>query len=179
VNPASLIHQFVTQRYRHENFDSVSRNGDLEIIKNTWQAPLAAMSRGNWFLAHSSKPSAAGANMHVDMFTQSGITSVNTNFRMLIICTSLKYMSPSMIGKSKRICVESLPSVRFGMAQMYHDHAATIRRAVNPKTIKGSRMLAECCCLSSGSAVSCALSEPTDQPARERWYSENPLKSSK
>jgi hypothetical protein len=107
VNLTSLIHHFVTQRRRHENFDIISLNGDLEIIKNTRKALLAAMSRGNWFLVHSSKPSGAGANMLVDVFTQSGITRVNTNFRMLIICTSPTYILPSIIGTAKRIHVES------------------------------------------------------------------------
>jgi hypothetical protein len=107
VNPTSLIHQFVTQQCRHENFDTISLNGDLEIIKNTRKAVLAATSRGNWFLVHYFKPSVVGANIFVDVFTQSGITSVNTTFRMLFICTSLEYISPSMIGKSKRIYVSA------------------------------------------------------------------------
>jgi hypothetical protein len=103
VNPTSLIHQFVNIRCRPENFDALSLLNDPEVIKNARKSLLTAMNRGNWVLVHYSKQSRAAAGMLVDVFKQMSATSVNTNFRLMIVASSLQYIAPSMIGQSKRI----------------------------------------------------------------------------
>jgi len=46
-----------------------------------------------------------------DAFAQT-TTSVNTNFRLIIIASSLGFLSPSMIAKSKRLNVHPFPGIR-------------------------------------------------------------------
>jgi hypothetical protein len=136
VNPTSLIHQFVNIRCRPENFDALSLSNDPEVIKNARKSLLTAMNRGNWVLVHYSKPSRAAAGMLVDLFTQMSATSVNTNFRLMIVASLFQYIAPLMIGQSKRIQIDSFPLMRFAMSQMCHHDGSAIRSAANPRAMK-------------------------------------------
>ncbi|OHS99238.1 Dynein heavy chain family protein [Tritrichomonas foetus] len=136
VDPTSLVHLFVNLRCRHENFDAISLSDDLEVIRNTRKMLVTALNRGNWVLIHYSKPNKSAADMLVDVFMQMTTTSVNTNFRLIVICSTLKYLSPSMIAKSKRVNVEKFPSIRNNMLMIYHHHNSSIRSATNPKMMK-------------------------------------------
>lgn len=136
VDPTPLIHQFVQLRCRHENFDAISLSDDIELIRNTRKILMTALNRGNWVLVHYSQPSKASADMLVDVFTQMTSTSVNTNFRLIVVCNSIKYLSPSMVSKSKRVNVEVFPSIRNSMLTLFHHHNASIRSATNPRSMK-------------------------------------------
>ena len=136
VNPTALIHQLVTLRCRTDNFDTVSLSTDLEVIRSTKKIIVTALNRGNWVLVHYAKPTHAAGDMLADVFSQMTSTSVNTNFRLIILCSSMKYLSPSMILKSKRINVEEFPSIRHTMAEMFNHFNSNIRSSTNPKAMK-------------------------------------------
>ena len=109
VDPTPLVHAFINTRCRHENFDCVSLSDDLELIRNTRKMIITALNRGNWVLIHYSKANKSAADMLVDIYTQMSSSSVNTNFRLIVLCSTLKYISPSMLTKSKRINVDLFP----------------------------------------------------------------------
>jgi hypothetical protein len=126
----------VSVRSRTENFDAISLSDSLEGIRNAKKIITTAMNRGNWVLLHYARPTEAAADMLVDVFTLMGQASVNTNFRLIVLCSSVQYLSPSMIAKSKRICIDNLPSVRYSMLHIFHHHSQAIRSATNPRAMK-------------------------------------------
>lgn len=136
VDPTPLVHLFITMRCRHENFDAISLSDDLEVIRNVRKMLITALNRGNWMLLHYSRPNKSAADMLVDVFTQMSTTSVNTNFRLIIMCSTTKYLSSSMISKSKRVCVDTFPSIRNTMLSAYHHHNSIIKSITNPKAMK-------------------------------------------
>ena len=87
-------------------------------------------------LLHYSKPNKSAADMLADVFTQMSTTSVNTNFRLIVICSTLKYISNSMISKSKRMNVDTFPSLRNTMLSCYHHHNSVVKSTSNPKAMK-------------------------------------------
>lgn len=136
VDPTPLVHLFITMRCRHENFDAISLSDDLEVIRNVRKMLVTALNRGNWVLIHYSKPNRSAADMLVDVFTQMTTTSVNTNFRLIILCSTIKYLSPLMISKSKRINVDTFPSIRNTMLSAYHHHNSCVKSTLNSKAMK-------------------------------------------
>lgn len=136
VDPTPLVHAFINTRCRHENFDCVSLSDDLELIRNTRKMIITALNRGNWVLIHYSKANKSAADMLVDIYTQMSSSSVNTNFRLIVLCSTLKYLSPSMLTKSKRINVDLFPSFRNTMLSLYHHNSSIIKSPVNTKAIK-------------------------------------------
>jgi hypothetical protein len=144
ANPTSLIQHFIGMRCRHENLDSISLSDDVELIKNARKIISLAMNRGNWVILHYTKPSAYAASMLTDIFTQMTTTSLNTNFRLIIIASSTDCLPKSMIAKSKRVNVEAFPNVRNVMLQLFHHHSVSIRSTANSK---GMKKLAYSCAL--------------------------------
>jgi hypothetical protein len=136
ANPTSLIQHFIGLRCRHENLDSISLCNDLELIKNTRKVISNAMNRGNWVILHYAKPSASTGSMLTDIFTQMTTTSLNTNFRLIIIASSTEFLSKSMMAKSKRVNVEYFPNLRNVMLQLFHHHSVSIRSTTNSRGMK-------------------------------------------
>ena len=136
VDPTRLLHYFLSTRSRNENIDSYSLSDDLDLIRNTRKSLQTSISRGTWVLLHYSKPSEVVSSMLVDIYNQMSTTSVNTNFRLILICSTLEKLSPTMIRMSKRINVESFPSVKHTMLQFFHHNASSIRCTTSQISIK-------------------------------------------
>jgi hypothetical protein len=114
----------------------ISLSTDLEVIRNGRKIIFTAMNRGNWVLVHYSKPTYAAAAMLVDVASQMTTTSVNTNFRLIVICRSVDFLSPWMLARSKRIKVDSFPALRFTVTELYHHHTPAIRAQTNPRAMR-------------------------------------------
>lgn len=136
VNPTSLIQSIVSLRCKHENLDVLSLNDDLDVIRTARKITTSGMNRGNWVIIHYSKPSRAAASMLTDVFTQMTSTSINANFRLIVIASTMENLSPSMIGKSKRVNVETFPSIRNHMWQLFHHYSGSIKSSTNSKAMK-------------------------------------------
>jgi hypothetical protein len=136
VNPTALVQHFISLRCRNENLDCLSLSDGLEDIRNDRKIVQAAMSKGNWVMIHYSKPCASAASMLIDLFTQMTTTSLNTNFRLMIIATSTEYLPKSMLARSKRINVESFPTVQNTMLRLFHHHSVSIRSTTNSRAMK-------------------------------------------
>jgi hypothetical protein len=136
VNPTALVQHFIGLRCRIENLDCLSLSDDLEDIRNNRKVVQAAMSRGNWVIIHYSKPCVSAASMLTDVFTQMTTTSLNTNFRLIVIAISTEYLPRSMLARSKRVNVESFPTVRNTMLRLFHHHSVSIRSTTNSRAMK-------------------------------------------
>lgn len=136
VDPTLMLHQFIALRSRNESFDSYSLSDDPELIKNTRKSLQMSITRGTLVLLHYSKPSRVVSNMLVDIYNQMSTTSVNTNFRLVLICSTLECLSPTMLRRSKRVNVEFYPSVKHTMLQFFHHNGASVRATTSQSAIK-------------------------------------------
>jgi hypothetical protein len=149
VNPTSLIQHFIGLRCKHENLDSISLCDDVDLVKSTHKVISTAMNRGNWVILHYARPSRYAASMLADVFTQM-TTSVNTNFRLIIIASSLECLPRSMLARSKRVNIETFPNVRNLMLELFH-HSVSIRSTTNSRAMK--KLACACCSRSSASGA--------------------------
>jgi len=136
VDPTSMIHTFILSRFKHENIDEISLSDNPDNIKIAKKSILTALNRGNWVILHYSSPNRAAAGMIADIFTQISTTSVNTNFRFILICTTLDYICPSMIAKSRRIAIDDSFPLRNTVFQLFNHHSSQIVSTTNPRAIK-------------------------------------------
>ncbi|KAI5486860.1 dynein heavy chain family protein family [Trichomonas vaginalis G3] len=136
VDPTLMLHQFISLRSRNEAFDSYSLSDDPDLIKNTRKSLQMSITRGTLVLLHYSKPSRVVSNMLVDIYNQMSTTSVNTNFRLVLLCSTLDKLSPTMLRRSKRVNVESYPSVKHTMLQFFHHNGANVRATTSQSAIK-------------------------------------------
>jgi hypothetical protein len=100
------------------------------------EATNKAINKGNWLLVNYSKPSQATASAVTDIFAAMTGPGVNTNFRFIVIATSLEFLSVSMISQSKRVHVEDFPAIRNSMLSYFHHHSTAIRSTTNVKAMK-------------------------------------------
>lgn len=135
-NPAALIQHFVSLRLRNENLNIISLYDDVELIKNARKIILTSQNRGNWVILHYSKPSMNIASMLTDVFNQMTTATINTNFRLIIICSSIQYLSKLLIQKSKRITVESFPCMRHDLLSILQHYSSSIRSTTNSRAMK-------------------------------------------
>ncbi|OHT05712.1 Dynein heavy chain family protein [Tritrichomonas foetus] len=136
VNPTALIQYFVSLRTRHENLNIVSLCEDMELIKSTKKMITTAMNRGTWVIVHYTHPSKAAASMLTDIYTLMSTTTVNTNFRLIVIAGTTRYLCRSFIIKAKRVDVETFPSIRHSMLSIFQHHSSSIRSTTNPRAMK-------------------------------------------
>ena len=135
-DPTSLVNLFINLRSRHESFDSVSLSDDLDVIRNSRKMLVTASNRGNWVLVHYSKPNKPAADMLTDVYHHITNNSVNTNFRLIIICSTIKYLSPTLLLNSKRVNADKFPSIRNSLLSYYHHHNAIIKSQNNPQIMR-------------------------------------------
>ena len=136
VNPTALIQQFVSARCKHDNMESISLSDDVRVIRAARKTLTTAMTRGSWVMLHYCRPSRSAAAMLTDVFTQMTSTPINPNFRLIIIASSIEYMSVSMVCQSNRLNIESFPCIRNQMLRVFHQHSSAIRSTSNSKAIK-------------------------------------------
>jgi hypothetical protein len=135
-NPTSLIQHFVGLRCRNENLDCISLTRNVDDIRNCRKIVQAGMSRGNWVILHYTHPCAAAAAMLADLWIQMSTTTLNTNFRLIVIVSSPKFISKSILARSKRIQIETFPSIRNTMLQLFHHHSVSIDSTTNSRGMK-------------------------------------------
>lgn len=136
VDPTGSILQYITQRCRFDNIEAISLSDNLELIHNAKKIIVTAQSRGTWILLFNSIPSRAAASVICDAYTQMISSSVNTNFRLVVVTNSLEYLSLSMLAKSRRIVVDAFPSLRNTLLQLIHQNASNIKSHLNLKALK-------------------------------------------
>ena len=100
-NPVSLIRQFANLRRKQDNLDSISLSTNLESIHSARKILLTAVNRGNWTVIYCSKPTHAAADLLADILTQMSTNSVNRSFRIIIVCSDMRYLAPSMMCKNQ------------------------------------------------------------------------------
>jgi len=136
VDPSSLLHLFLSMRCRNDNFESYSLSNDIEVIKNTRKMLQNAINKGSWILLHYSQPNRAIADMLIDILTQISTSSVNTNFRLILLANSVDFLSPTILRRSKRTYIDSFTPFRNSMIQYLHHSSSNIRSNGNPKLMK-------------------------------------------
>ena len=142
VDPSGMVISFISQRCKHENFDEVSLSDDPEMIKYTRKLVTTSMNRGNWVLLHYSKPNRAAAQLITDLFTLMSTSSINTNFRLIVICTTLEFIASSILLRAKRFTIDDSGSLRNTMLQLFGHHNAQIMSTSNPQAVKRVSYLA-------------------------------------
>ena len=141
VDPSGMIINFIGQRCRHDNFDEISLSDDPETINSSRKLVMTSMSRGNWVLLHYSKPNRAAGQLITDLFTLM-TTSINTNFRLIVICSSLEYIAQSILLRAKKFTIDDSGSLRNTMLQFFGHHNSQILSTSNPQGIKRASYLA-------------------------------------
>ncbi|OHT03622.1 Dynein heavy chain family protein [Tritrichomonas foetus] len=135
-NRSSVILDYISQRCKHENLDVISLTDDLELIRSTRKIIYNAQNRGNWVVLFYTSPNIATASMLCDAYTQMSTTTTNTNFRLIIIASSVKYLPPSMLAKCKRVSIDSFPSIRNSVIELLHHYGLTIKSSLNQHSMK-------------------------------------------
>ncbi|KAK8895532.1 hypothetical protein M9Y10_023999 [Tritrichomonas musculus] len=136
LNPTALIQHFVGLRQKHENLSIASLYNDSDLIRNTRKMIQISMSRGNWIIVHYSEASRVAASLLTDVFTQMTTTNVNANFRLIVLASTTLYLPKMMLTKSKRVYVESYPSIKNNMLSYFQHHSSSIRSTTNPRAMK-------------------------------------------
>lgn len=135
-DPTHMILKFASQRCRYENFNVISLTDDIELLKYARKTIQADMTKGNWVLLHYSKPNRSAAALITDILQSITTTSVNNNFRIIIICRDTQYIAPSALIKSRRYAINNTPTIRNIVMQLITHYSSYITSSVNPRAAK-------------------------------------------
>ena len=135
-DPTTLLESFVTSRNRLDSFESFSLSDDPVSLNSIVQFVTSVTNKGMWIALHYSKPSPAAASALVDIYTAMTSGSLSTNFRLIIIAQSQKYIPSFFLQNCTRYSYNTYPSVRQQMLQIYQHYYNSIRSSTNTKLIK-------------------------------------------
>lgn len=137
-NCSDLIQQYISTKTRGDNFEPISFYDSPEFVKNARKVIITAMSRGTRILLHISMKSTEASSLISDIYQTMLTTSLHTNFRLIISCTSncIDCIPHKLIENSRKLRFDQFPSIRHNMLQIYHHHQTTVKSTMNPKAIK-------------------------------------------
>lgn len=134
-DPTSLLSQFVANRNRLDSFETFSLSEDSASLEKIVTSISQMMNKSVWVALHYSDPTPAAASALADIFAALQGT-VSTNFRLIIIAQSIKYIPSHVLSGCTRYSYNSYPSVRQQMLQIYQHYSNSIRSSTNPRAMK-------------------------------------------
>jgi hypothetical protein len=134
-DPTGFALNIIHQRCRIENLDSLSLNFDPENLKTHRKVISSAMSKGTWvILFYTPNPFAAG--LLWDVFSQMTTTSISPSFRLIIFCSSVQYLSPLILMRTKKVYINEFFPIRNSLLQIFSHHSSAIVFNSQTKPIK-------------------------------------------
>ncbi|EAX91539.1 Dynein heavy chain family protein [Trichomonas vaginalis G3] len=134
-DPTSLLSQFVANRNRLDSFETFSLSEDSSALEKIVSTIQSMMNKSVWVALHYSDPTPAAASALADIYAAlQGTTS--SNFRMIIIAQSTKYIPSYVLSGCTRYSYNSYPSIRQQMLQIYQHYSNSIRSSTNPRAMK-------------------------------------------
>ena len=134
IDPFPEFFQYAKTRARLDTLESITLTEDN--IEETKRIINTSMSRGAWLFLHyvfPSKKTASLINAIPEMLVGK---TISINFRVIISCHTVDYISSALFMMSKKISIDSLPSVRNIMVKALHDNGQTLRAALRVKPVR-------------------------------------------
>lgn len=136
VDPTLIIHHILRNRGKSETFDSFSLSDNIDSIKSIKKTVTSYISRATCVILHYTKPSKAISDMITNIYIHMSSSSVNTNFKLIVICNSSDYLSPLMIRECKHIYIDNFPSVERFMLQVFQNQGVHVKCSTNLSAAK-------------------------------------------
>lgn len=124
--PTELLCQFVIIRNMKENFSMISLN--KSTIKPTRKLILRGMKEGLWIVVNYSRVSIESSlllNEIPSLFRMA--SSIHENFKLILNCRTTEYLSFELMEIAKFIRIDSFPSIRRTMQEIYYHHSASMK----------------------------------------------------
>ncbi|OHT11165.1 Dynein heavy chain family protein [Tritrichomonas foetus] len=126
--PTELLGRFVSIRNLSEIFVTISLNKSTVI--QTRKLIQKAMDKGLWIVINYSRASIDSSrllNEIPSLITHFNEQKVHENFRLIINCRTVQYLSFELLETAKFIRIESFPSVKGNLQELYYHHAASLK----------------------------------------------------
>lgn len=135
-DPTGSVLPFISSRCRHDNFDELSLSDNVEQIKYIKKVVTTSMNRPNWVLLHYTRPNRAASQFITDIFTTMMTSSINTNFRLIVIASSLDDIPASVLLRAKRYTLDDSGTLKNTMHKFFGNYSSHIMSSSNPQGIK-------------------------------------------
>lgn len=136
ISPSFMVHQLVESILHSNNYESLSLSEDLDMIRSIKKVVSTATSKGSWIILHISKPFAAMRQFVSDIIMNITTTSIDTNFRLIVLCSCPEVLTPSLLKQAKRTVIDRIPNLRLSMQSYFATNSAHTIQSKNRRMSK-------------------------------------------
>ena len=131
-DPTELIYRFVSNRNLNDSFIMISLN--KYNVDETRKSIMQAIEKGLWIVINYSNPSLEAGQLcnEIPSLIFSNQDSArkskdHENFRLILNCRTTEYFSHELLEVSKFLRVESFPSIKETMQELYFHHSVSLK----------------------------------------------------
>ena len=135
-DPTPVVHMHLMQRVRLDTLVSVSLDKSPDSIAIAEKMLLGTMKVSSTVIVHYSQPNEKAASLISDVFFKAKNGQADPNFRMIIICTSSKYLPDTLVAESKKLNYDEPIMLRQFMQQIFSRYSSSIQSSTNTLQIK-------------------------------------------
>ncbi|OHT01147.1 Dynein heavy chain family protein [Tritrichomonas foetus] len=136
IGPILDVIQYVKSKSKIDSFECISLTEDDYVLDDIKRTIITSMNRGNWVLLNYTIPSKKAAALINDILYLTVAEPVNNTFKLIVNCHTTEYISSHLLSKSKIITIDSFPSIKRQMLEIYQKYASVIRSSTNLKFLK-------------------------------------------
>lgn len=126
-DPIQPIMLNISTRSKNDLIENVTICGNQSVIKRAKKALQVAMSRGNRIMLHCSDSSSDVSSFIADVCTALNTTTVNSNFRLIIVAETEVVIPNFVFGMSKKLFYSTEVSWRQSMTATFNSMVATMK----------------------------------------------------
>ena len=124
------------QRVRLHTIVSLSLTDNIESAQITERMLSTAVKQSSMAMLHYIEPSEKGASVISDVFYKTKQGTADPSFKLVIICSSTRFLPIALIVESKKIEYENPYVLRSYMQQMFGRYSSYIQSSTNALQIK-------------------------------------------
>ena len=136
LDASQIINAFAMQRVRLHTIVSLSLTDNIESAQITERMLSTAVKQSSMAMLHYIEPSEKGASVISDVFYKTKQGTADPSFKLVIICSSTRFLPIALIVESKKIEYENPYVLRSYMQQMFGRYSSYIQSSTNALQIK-------------------------------------------
>lgn len=133
-----LMEHFATMRNRIDSFELYTLYDDDDSLTRIYTDVVSSFAHGTWIALLYTNKSMKAAKTIADIYSAliNDKSKVTMNFRLIILANTIEYLPVDLLLSSSRVNIDSYPSIRHQMYEVYLNHSASLRSTTNPKLMK-------------------------------------------